>query len=95
MGSDLLNGVRLEQDVFAGELLVGVVNHIAAFFDAIAVGEPIGSRPAGALPNLLHGPDVEGALSFEMWLSRIDNAVGILGRIECAAFVGHIAQHVI
>ena len=47
MTRGLLDGMRLEEDVTAGELVLRIIVHIALGLDAEAIAEPVGGRLAG------------------------------------------------
>jgi len=83
----------LEQNVLPGELAVRIVLHVAALAHAIAAAEIVRLRNQRA--NLFGAPDVKGAFALLMWMRGIDGAIGILRRVESAAGVRHIAEHVV
>ena len=55
----------LVENVAAGEFGMRVVHHIAALGHAVAIGEPFGSRRGDGQADLIGGPDVECAFSFD------------------------------
>src|SRR5450759_2926154 len=85
MARRLLHGVRLVENVLAGELAVRIAFHVGALADAVAVAEPIGGRLAQQGVNLCKAPDVECAFALEAGVLGRDRAIGIFGRVEAAA----------
>ncbi len=88
--------VRLEQNVPAGELAVRIV--VARCRRRARRSGSRTSRAAGSPSSVVgsrRAPDVERAFALLVGMRGIDHAVGILGRVEAAVRVGHVAQHVI
>src|ERR1035437_5940055 len=77
MARRLLHGVRLVENVLAGELAVRIAFHVRALADAVAVAEPIGGRLAQQGVNLFQAPDVKRAFALEAGMLGRDRAIGI------------------
>ena len=91
----LLGRVRLKQDVPAFEFALWIHAHVAVRIDAELVAKILRRGLSERALDLGLRPDVEGALALLLRLVRIDHAVGVLGRVESALRIEHVAQNVV
>ena len=87
--------MRLKQDVPAFEFALRIYPHVPIRLDAELVAEIFRRRLSERALDLGLRPDVEGALALLLRLGRIDHAVGVLGRVESALRIEHVAQNVV
>ncbi len=93
---ELLDGPRGIEQVLAGELLLRIDGRVAAFLDAESPDHDRRILAEQRLDFCLR-PQVEGAFGLvRVRLAGLlrRHAVGILGRIEAAASIGHLAHDV-
>ena len=72
-----------------------IVLHIAAFARAIIPHKSLGVSLTQQLANLSRSPNIKRPFALLMRMRGVNYAVRIFRRIEGAARIGHIAQHVI
>ena len=85
---------RFVEDVPARELTVRILAHVAVLLHPVVPAEPICDRLAQNALDFLPRPEIEGSLARDFRPDRV-RAVGVLGGVETAFSVRHVASDVI
>ena len=83
------------KDVLTLKLLVRVGQYVSCRTYAIVRNEKLRTLFSNDLFNLFLGPDVENSFALLLRMRWVDHAVGILGGVETALGVGHIAKDIV